>query len=99
MQPFITEPDLVPIMNPFNTTMMPLAFRCILILIIFVNTVSVLYFEYFVVNKALGKELKDLPTGSHEEIQRKKPNSKKILELLEKTDRSDGSPFVNMALL
>lgn len=83
-------------MNPFNTTVMPLAFRFTLVLIIFANTVSVLYYEYFVVNRATGK---DFLAGSHDVMQNNNKNTKKVLELLEKTDRSDGSPFVNMALL
>ena len=93
MQPFITEPDLVPIMNPFNTTVMPLSFRFILIIIIVANTAAVMYYEYFVVNGIIGKDF----TGRNQYLQNRK--KEKVLELLKRKDLSDGSPFVNMEFL
>lgn len=93
VQPFITEPDLVPIMNPFNTTVMPLSFRFILIIIIVANTAAVMYYEYFVVNGIIGKDF----MGRNQYLQKRK--NEKVLELLKRKDFSDGSPFVNMELL
>jgi cation-transporting ATPase 13A3/4/5 len=46
----VASPELVPILNPFNTTMMPQDFRNKLIAIMVCNTVAVIAWDFFVVN-------------------------------------------------
>jgi hypothetical protein len=43
-------PELTPIQNPFNTTVMPQDFRNKLIAIMVCNTLAVVAWDYFVVN-------------------------------------------------
>jgi hypothetical protein len=40
----------MPILNPFNTTVMPLSFRWILIAIMASNTVAIIVYDYYLVN-------------------------------------------------
>jgi hypothetical protein len=51
-------PIPVPINNNFNTTVMPLYFRWILIGIIIGNTVAIMSWEYFIVN-GIGRHISD----------------------------------------
>jgi magnesium-transporting ATPase (P-type) len=46
----ITKPDLIPIFNPFNTTVMPESFRWKLIFIMVGNGVAVALYDYYIVN-------------------------------------------------
>jgi cation-transporting ATPase 13A3/4/5 len=68
----VTTPELVPILNPFNTTVMPQDFRNKLIAIMVCNTVAVVAWDYFVVNgirQRLGakkRAVKDLGEPSRE---------------------------------
>jgi cation-transporting ATPase 13A3/4/5 len=43
--------ELIPIKNPFNTTVMPLEFRWILIFIMIANGILVMAWDFFAVNK------------------------------------------------
>jgi cation-transporting ATPase 13A3/4/5 len=54
-----TSHDLVSIQNPFHTTVMPVNFRWILVVIMVCNTISIIGYDYFFVNgifKKLGKK-------------------------------------------
>jgi magnesium-transporting ATPase (P-type) len=46
----VTSPDLNPIFNPFNTTVMPESFRWKLIFIMIGNGISVAFYDYVIVN-------------------------------------------------
>jgi len=46
----------MPIQNPYNTTIMPYDFRVIICVIMAMNTVATLGYEFFVVN-GIGKKL------------------------------------------
>ncbi|CAB9524521.1 Probable cation-transporting ATPase 13A4 [Seminavis robusta] len=46
----VTSPDLAPIFNPFNTTVMPMSFRWKLVFIMVGNGVAVALYDYFIVN-------------------------------------------------
>ncbi len=59
----ITSSELMPILNPFNTTVMPLYFRWILIAIMVSNTTAVILYDYFLVNGMLAKLIKWLTIG------------------------------------
>jgi hypothetical protein len=46
----VTTRERVPIQNPFNTTLMPHDFRVKILVIMVVNLVTIMSYEYFVVN-------------------------------------------------
>lgn len=55
----IVNGDFVPIQNPFNSTVMPMKFRIILIIVMVTNTAAIVGWDYFVVNgtrKMLGRK-------------------------------------------
>ena len=52
----VTTKELTPILNPFNTTLMPVSFRWILIIIMATNTVAIMGYEFFIVN-GIGKKI------------------------------------------
>jgi cation-transporting ATPase 13A3/4/5 len=56
----ITFPEPQPIQNDFNTTVMPMSFRAILVALMIANLICVCVWDYFVVNMAipmLGKKI------------------------------------------
>ncbi len=53
-----TEPE--PINNVYNTTVMPMSFRLILVLLMIANLISNCIWDYFIVNKTLPKIRSDL---------------------------------------
>jgi cation-transporting ATPase 13A3/4/5 len=55
----VTSLDVLPIQNPLNTTVMPVNIRWILVVIMVLNTICIMGYDYFFVNgifKKLGKE-------------------------------------------
>jgi len=52
----VTSNEPLPIQNPFNTTIMPVSFRWILVIIIASNTVAIMGYEFFIVN-GVGKRI------------------------------------------
>ena len=46
----VTSSELIPIFNPYNTTVMPVSFRWKLIFIMIGNGLSVVFYDYFIVN-------------------------------------------------
>lgn len=61
---FATSDELVPIQNPWNTTVMPLKFREIIIVICIMNAVALCSWEYFFINGFIGKYIKAYFAGS-----------------------------------
>ena len=52
---FVTSTEPEPIYNDFNTTVMPISFRVVLLVLMIINLVAVCAWDYFVVNRLLPK--------------------------------------------
>jgi hypothetical protein len=55
----IANGDFVPIQNPFHSTVMPMKYRILIIILMVSNTAAIVGWEYFIVNgvrKMLGKK-------------------------------------------
>lgn len=46
----VTAREKMPIQNPFNTTLMPESFRAKILVIMIANLISIVVYEYFIVN-------------------------------------------------
>ena len=67
----VTTRELVPIQNPFNTTIMPEDFRVKILFIMIANTIAIMAYEYYVVNGLRLKWAREKRAGAAQNVKSK----------------------------